>query len=168
MSWLLIIIIFICPVFNTSQAAQATITPTNPDTSAWPDPCSGEFCTEWESCGLRSGKYGCRCSNVSDSESSKNFDAGLSCQGENSSVSLSRCMLFDAGFSSRTFHLNDPRCGGNIRQGRLIFSFASNRITCGNKLQVGDTQLVLLLFSACSQRPVSAPSQCLLMIEFIP
>uniref|UniRef100_UPI00398EF079 uromodulin-like n=1 Tax=Pristiophorus japonicus TaxID=55135 RepID=UPI00398EF079 len=69
-------------------------------------------------------------------------DYALTCQGSDSAVSLSRCMLFDAGFSSRALHLNDPSCVGVVRQGRVVFAFASNRITCGNSLEVNSTHFI--------------------------
>ncbi|XP_038669550.1 alpha-tectorin-like [Scyliorhinus canicula] len=139
MHLLLLISMLIPPAFTTTPADQATGSPINP---ASQDPCAEESCVEWETCGLRYGKSGCRCTNVSDSGSSETFDYALSCNGTNSSVSLSRCMLFDVGFSSSDFHLNDPRCVGYVSHGRLIFSFASDRIICGNKLQVNSTHFI--------------------------
>jgi len=52
-------------------------------------------------------------------------------------MSLSRCQLFEAGFPSGILHLNDPKCRGTVRNGRVEFYFDNNDHICGTSLVVG-------------------------------
>ncbi|XP_066520057.1 uncharacterized protein [Hoplias malabaricus] len=67
-------------------------------------------------------------------------DSVETCGGTNLSVSLSRCQLFEAGFSSQLLHLNDPSCTGQIQNDRLVFSFKDNE--CGTILQTNATNFI--------------------------
>ena len=49
---------------------------------------------------------------------------------------LSRCQLFEAGFSADTLHLNDPSCNGTLQDGRVEFLFDNENHTCGTTLRV--------------------------------
>ncbi|XP_043539246.1 uromodulin-like [Chiloscyllium plagiosum] len=128
--------------FAVAQDTQATILPTSSVGGSFPDPCADQGCTEWERCGQRHGNIGCVCTNQTRSRIDNTFDYSLSCNGTGSAVSLSRCMLFDVGLSTDSLHLNDPSCVGSTSRGRVIFPFVSNRITCGNKLQVNSTHFI--------------------------
>uniref|UniRef100_A0A452GM97 Uncharacterized protein n=1 Tax=Gopherus agassizii TaxID=38772 RepID=A0A452GM97_9SAUR len=66
-------------------------------------------------------------------------DYQLACSGGNSSVSLSRCLLFTDGFPAEALHLADPSCTGSLVRGRLVFYFDSTRQSCGTTVTVNAT-----------------------------
>uniref|UniRef100_A0A8C8RYE6 Uncharacterized protein n=1 Tax=Pelusios castaneus TaxID=367368 RepID=A0A8C8RYE6_9SAUR len=53
----------------------------------------------------------------------------LTCGGDHSSVSLSRCLLFTDGFPSEALHLADPSCTGTLIGERLVFYFNNLTLT---------------------------------------
>lgn len=63
-------------------------------------------------------------------------DAYETCSGSAGSLSLSRCQLFEAGYTADSLHLNDPNCKGRLQGDRLVFSFDSNANMCGTTLTV--------------------------------
>ncbi|XP_072409780.1 uromodulin-like [Chiloscyllium punctatum] len=101
---------------------------------SFPDPCADQGCTEWERCGQRHGNIGCVCTNQTHSGTNNTFDYSLSCNGADSAVSLSRCMLFDVGLSTDSLHLNDPSCVGNTIRGRVVFLVINITLPSGQKL----------------------------------
>uniref|UniRef100_A0A9J7ZH64 ZP domain-containing protein n=1 Tax=Cyprinus carpio carpio TaxID=630221 RepID=A0A9J7ZH64_CYPCA len=48
-------------------------------------------------------------------------DFSETCESSSGSMSVSRCQLFEAGFSADVLHLNDPNCKGTVRNGRYYF-----------------------------------------------
>lgn len=64
--------------------------------------------------------------------------SGLVVECHNSSgwVSLSRCLLSEAGFPADVLHLNDPECAGTVRDGRVQFHFNNDDKKCGTLLKV--------------------------------
>ncbi|KAI7789839.1 hypothetical protein IRJ41_011103 [Triplophysa rosa] len=72
------------------------------------DPCLSLNCTEDEWCGERHGVHGCFCKDNQTSPEPHSFDFSETCESSSGSLSLSRCQLFEAGFSAHVLHLNDP------------------------------------------------------------
>ncbi|XP_066521529.1 pancreatic secretory granule membrane major glycoprotein GP2 [Hoplias malabaricus] len=106
--------------------------------------CDDLYCTEREECTVRSGYYGCSCSEDNPRSNSTTFDAIETCAGSSASLSLSRCQLFDAGFPSENLHLNDPNCQGSIQDGRLVFNFDNYNQTCGTTLTSNGTHFIYM------------------------
>ncbi|XP_078391522.1 uromodulin-like [Cetorhinus maximus] len=69
-------------------------------------------------------------------------DYRLTCKGNASEVSLSRCLLFNDGWLASSFHLNDPRCIGQVTGGRLEFQFDSSRRFCGSDVKINRTHVI--------------------------
>ncbi|KAL1264717.1 hypothetical protein QQF64_005072, partial [Cirrhinus molitorella] len=63
------------------------------------------------------------------------------CESSSGSMSLSRCQLFEAGFPSDILHLNDPRCRGTVRNGRVEFYFDIDHV-CGTNLMANGTHFI--------------------------
>ncbi|XP_078061976.1 alpha-tectorin-like, partial [Mustelus asterias] len=101
-------------------------------------PCEEQSCRGNEWCGEHRGTYGCFCDDVSGGQD-KNYDYRLKCNGNSSEISLSRCLLFNDGWHTRYFHLNDPSCIGHLTNGRLVFQFDTSRPFCGSNLKVNST-----------------------------
>ncbi len=64
-------------------------------------------------------------------------DFSETCESSSGSISVSRCQLFEAGFPADVLHLNDPRCKGTVRNGRVEFYFDNEEHICGTHLLVG-------------------------------
>uniref|UniRef100_A0A8C1BQY0 ZP domain-containing protein n=1 Tax=Cyprinus carpio carpio TaxID=630221 RepID=A0A8C1BQY0_CYPCA len=47
-------------------------------------------------------------------------DFSETCESSSGSMSVSRCQLFEAGFSADVLHLNDPNCKGTVRNGKAL------------------------------------------------
>ncbi|XP_053867174.1 IgGFc-binding protein-like [Malaclemys terrapin pileata] len=103
------------------------------------DPCVGLACGEDEWCGEQAGRWGCYCYRASEPIQVADYDYQLTCSGGNSSVSLSRCLLFTDGFPAEALHLADPSCTGSLLRGRLVFYFDSTRQSCGTTVKVNAT-----------------------------
>ncbi|XP_051901332.1 alpha-tectorin-like [Pristis pectinata] len=104
-----------------------------------PDPCGDQECTADEWCGERRGAYGCFCNPTVDLIDDHTYDYKLTCSGEKSNISFSRCLLFSDGWMTRPLHLNDPSCKGQVSHGRIVFNFDGSRRSCGSKLKVNRT-----------------------------
>ncbi len=78
------------------------------------------------------------------------LDFSETCESSSGSISVSRCQLFEAGFPADVLHLNDPRCKGTIRNGRVEFHFDNEEHICGTNLVVGCITYMLTK-SICSQ-----------------
>ncbi|KAF5891652.1 pancreatic secretory granule membrane major glycoprotein GP2-like isoform X1, partial [Clarias magur] len=102
--------------------------------------CSTQNCTQNEVCTSLNGTYGCACGNASTP--SPNFDAIETCSGGAGSLSLSRCQLFESGYSADVLHLNDQTCKGQLQNDRLVFSFDSNANLCGTTLENNRTHII--------------------------
>ncbi|KAM9462841.1 pancreatic secretory granule membrane major glycoprotein GP2-like [Clarias gariepinus] len=102
--------------------------------------CSKLNCTQNEVCRLINGAYGCACAYTSIPSS--NFDAIETCSGGAGSLSLSRCQLFEQGYSADVLHLNNRACGGELQHDRLVFSFDSNAHLCGTTLENNRTHII--------------------------
>ncbi|XP_027032722.2 pancreatic secretory granule membrane major glycoprotein GP2-like [Tachysurus fulvidraco] len=110
-------------------------------TFAPPAPCQKLNCASDEVCIQKNGDYGCACGNITTS-SPNIYDAKETCSGSTGSLSLSRCQLFEAGYSTDVLHLNDPRCKGEIQHNRLVFQFDSNASMCGTTLENNGTHII--------------------------
>uniref|UniRef100_H3A4Z5 Tectorin alpha n=1 Tax=Latimeria chalumnae TaxID=7897 RepID=H3A4Z5_LATCH len=106
------------------------------------NPCDAQNCTEEEWCGEQRGTVGCYCYQTFENETRRTYDHKLNCSGSESSVSLSRCLLFADGFPTNVLHLNDPNCAGSVLDGRVVFSFDTVRRTCGMRLKVSATHFI--------------------------
>ncbi|GAA6070232.1 pancreatic secretory granule membrane major glycoprotein GP2-like, partial [Tachysurus ichikawai] len=111
------------------------------NTSAHKAPCQILNCASDEVCIQKNGDYGCACGNITTSNSNI-YDAIETCSGSTGSLSLSRCQLFEAGYSADVLHLNDPRCKGEIQHNRLVFKFDSNASMCGTTLENNGTHII--------------------------
>nr|XP_055031643.1 pancreatic secretory granule membrane major glycoprotein GP2-like [Misgurnus anguillicaudatus] len=110
--------------------------------SALTDQCSALNCTEDEWCGEMNGVYGCFCNKNQTRSDPDSFDFFETCESSTGSISISRCQLFEAGFSADGLHLNDPSCKGIIQNGRVEFSFDNNGHTCGTNLVANGTHII--------------------------
>ncbi|XP_063074849.1 IgGFc-binding protein-like [Engraulis encrasicolus] len=104
------------------------------------DPCEDLDCTEDEWCGQKDGVYGCFCNE--DHARPKCFDSMEQCSSSTGTMSLSRCQLFEAGFSADALHLNDPNCNGTLKDGRLEFSFNNDDHICGTSVRSNSTHFI--------------------------
>uniref|UniRef100_A0A8C1NAN1 Alpha-tectorin n=1 Tax=Cyprinus carpio TaxID=7962 RepID=A0A8C1NAN1_CYPCA len=102
---------------------------------------SCDTCTEYEACQERSGVLGCVCLD-GQRPNLEFFDAVESCASSTGSISLSRCQLFESGFSTETLHLNDPSCRGTLEDGRLLFNFDNEDHICGTTLTSNRTHFI--------------------------
>ncbi|KAK3559691.1 hypothetical protein QTP86_017678, partial [Hemibagrus guttatus] len=69
-------------------------------------------------------------------------DAIETCSDSSGSLSLSRCQLFEAGYSANVLHLNDRSCKGEIQNNRLVFKFDSDANMCGTTLEHNKTHII--------------------------
>ncbi|XP_067219921.1 uncharacterized protein [Chanodichthys erythropterus] len=108
------------------------------------DHCSELSCSEDEHCGKRNGVYGCLCNNNNNTHrsNSDSFDFSETCESSSGSMSVSRCQLFEAGFSADILHLNDPSCRGTVRNGRVEFHFDNDQHICGTNLVANGTHFI--------------------------
>ncbi|KAI7796894.1 hypothetical protein IRJ41_008840 [Triplophysa rosa] len=106
------------------------------------EPCSELNCTEDERCGEKNGVYGCFCNENQTRSEHESFDFSETCESSSGSLSLSRCQLFEAGFSAHVLHLNDPGCRGTIQNGRVQFHFDNNYQICGTNLVANGTHII--------------------------
>uniref|UniRef100_A0A8C1KHD6 ZP domain-containing protein n=1 Tax=Cyprinus carpio TaxID=7962 RepID=A0A8C1KHD6_CYPCA len=104
------------------------------------EPCAELSCTEDEWCGEENGVYGCLCNENQTRPDS--FDFSETCESSSGSMSVSRCQLFEAGFSADVLHLNDPNCKGTVRNGRVKFHFDNNENICGTNLLANGTHFI--------------------------
>ncbi|XP_073671178.1 scavenger receptor cysteine-rich domain-containing protein DMBT1-like isoform X5 [Paramisgurnus dabryanus] len=111
-------------------------------TTAVKDLCSELNCTKDEWCGEQNGVYGCFCNGDHPTSDPDTFDVYETCEGSSAFVSLSRCQLFEAGFPADLLHLNDPRCKGTVRNGRVEFGFDNNEHICGTSLMANGTHFI--------------------------
>ncbi|KAG1960385.1 pancreatic secretory granule membrane major glycoprotein GP2-like [Pimephales promelas] len=98
-----------------------------------------DTCTENEVCQERGGVNGCACL---DGQNHEIFDAVESCASSTGSMSLSRCQLFESGFTPENLHLNDPNCQGTLEHGRLVFQFDNEGHVCGTILMSNRTHFI--------------------------
>ncbi|XP_053366938.1 alpha-tectorin-like [Clarias gariepinus] len=104
-------------------------------------PCQSLNCVWDEVCTKKNGVYGCACSMYNGKPNPDTFDAYETCSGSSGSLSLSRCQLFEAGYSEDSLHLNDPSCKGQIQYDRLVFSYG-NGYLCGTNLTNNGTNII--------------------------
>ncbi|XP_053496129.1 pancreatic secretory granule membrane major glycoprotein GP2 isoform X8 [Ictalurus furcatus] len=114
---------------------------TTTEETTTPAPCQILNCVSDEVCKKINGVYGCGCGYFT-TDSPNIYDAIETCSGSNGSLSLSRCELFEAGYSADVLHLNDPNCKGELQNNRLVFSFDSNVNMCGTTLENNSTHIV--------------------------
>ncbi|XP_067285698.1 pancreatic secretory granule membrane major glycoprotein GP2-like [Pseudorasbora parva] len=106
------------------------------------DTCSELSCSEDERCGMKNGIYGCLCKKDRPQPRSGYFDFSETCESSSGSMSVSRCQLFEAGFPADVLHLNDPRCKGTVRNGRVEFKFDNDQHICGTNLVANGTHFI--------------------------
>ncbi|XP_067282810.1 uncharacterized protein [Pseudorasbora parva] len=124
---------------TTPITTTTSITLTNITTGVR-DLCSELNCSENEHCGMKNGVYGCLCNeNTSNADS---FDFSETCESSSGSMSVSRCQLFEAGFSADALHLNDPSCKGTVQNGRVEFRFDNDEHICGTNLVANGTHFI--------------------------
>ncbi|KAI5102912.1 hypothetical protein C0J45_6493 [Silurus meridionalis] len=104
-------------------------------------PCQTLKCTEDEVCRQINGAYGCGCGYI-PTRNPDIYDAIETCSGSAGSLSLSRCQLFEAGYSEDVLHLNDPSCKGKVYNDRLVFNFDSTDNLCRTTLTSNNTHII--------------------------
>ncbi|XP_049329392.1 pancreatic secretory granule membrane major glycoprotein GP2-like [Astyanax mexicanus] len=135
---------FVSPVTCSSAycADVAHITMTEAPTTAMVDPCKELNCTADEWCGESNGVYGCFCNENHPRPGNDSYDSKEECESSSGTMSLSRCQLFEAGFSADLLHLSDPNCTGTIQNGRLVFHFNNDDHICGTSLMANGTHFI--------------------------
>nr|XP_055031170.1 uncharacterized protein LOC129420326 isoform X2 [Misgurnus anguillicaudatus] len=134
---------FECSAYCAASNTTATkSTPPRITTTAKRDPCSALNCTNDEWCGEMNSVYGCLCNENQTRSDPDSFDFFETCESSTGNISISRCQLFEAGFSAHALHLNDPSCRGIIQNGRVEFSFDNNGHTCGTNLMANGTHII--------------------------
>ncbi|XP_051741138.1 deleted in malignant brain tumors 1 protein-like isoform X16 [Ctenopharyngodon idella] len=121
------------------------------------DLCSELNCTEDELCGEKNGVYGCFCNEGHRRPDPDSFDLSEVCESSSGSMSLSRCLLFEAGFPADNLHLNDPSCKGTVRNGRVEFYFDNNDHICGTNLVDNGTHFIYENFIFGAQDLTNGP-----------
>ncbi|XP_072530488.1 pancreatic secretory granule membrane major glycoprotein GP2-like [Salminus brasiliensis] len=119
-----------------------TITTTTTTPTARVDPCKELNCTVDEWCGEMDGVHGCFCNESRTRTDQESFDSREQCESSSGTMSLSRCQLFEAGFSADVLHLSDPNCTGTLRNGRLVFHFDNDDHICGTNLMANGTHFI--------------------------
>ncbi|XP_026054844.1 uncharacterized protein LOC113040855 [Carassius auratus] len=104
------------------------------------DVCDTLGCTGQEVCSFRDA-YGCSCLE-GQKHNPETFDAKQFCDSSTSSLSLSRCQLFESGFPPEILHLNDPSCKGISENGRVLFHFDNDGHVCGTTLMSNGTHFI--------------------------
>ncbi|XP_012680054.3 alpha-tectorin-like, partial [Clupea harengus] len=132
------------------QAYETACTVLGPRTTEWRsalhcsvvDPCEELDCNEDEWCGQKGGVYGCLCNEDHPRPYAESFDSVEYCSSSTGTMSLSRCQLFEAGFSAGTLHLNDPSCNGTLQDGRVEFLFDNENHLCETTLRSNSTHFI--------------------------
>ncbi|XP_036420923.1 alpha-tectorin-like [Colossoma macropomum] len=106
------------------------------------DPCAGLSCTADEWCGEKDGIYGCFCNEDHPRPKLESYDSRETCESSSGTMSLSRCQLFEAGFTANILHLSDPNCNGTLQNGRLVFHFDNDDNICGTNLTANGTHFM--------------------------
>ncbi|XP_058261506.1 alpha-tectorin-like [Hemibagrus wyckioides] len=104
--------------------------------------CQKQNCSWDEVCKKINGAYGCGCGENNTMLNTDTYDAIETCSGSSGSLSLSRCQLFEAGYSANVLHLNDRGCKGEIQNNRLVFKFDSDANMCGTTLEHNETHII--------------------------
>ncbi|XP_056627447.1 pancreatic secretory granule membrane major glycoprotein GP2-like isoform X1 [Triplophysa dalaica] len=131
-----------CSAYCTEVRHVTTSSPTTESTtsvSTTIDPCAEVNCTDGEWCGEKDGIYGCFCSHPKSNPDS--YDSFEICESSSGIFSLSRCQLFEDGYSTEVMHLRDPYCKGTVRNGRVEFRFDNNNL-CGTNLVANGTHFI--------------------------
>ncbi|XP_062859934.1 alpha-tectorin-like isoform X2 [Trichomycterus rosablanca] len=124
-----------------------------------PTPCEIVPCVEDEVCVERYGHTSCACANSNEKPNPDTFDATETCVGSNSSLSLSYCQIFDAGYIPETLHLYDPSCRGIKENNRLVFHFDSHHNLCGTNLTHNSTHFTYINAVGTSDKPLGLISR---------
>ncbi|XP_076866545.1 LOW QUALITY PROTEIN: IgGFc-binding protein-like [Brachyhypopomus gauderio] len=138
-----------CAVRNGQRGCYSQMSTTQMPTStstitinALVDHCEEVNCTEDEWCGEMEGVHGCFCNQDDPRPNPETYDAVEVCDSSSGTMSLSRCQLFEAGFSVHTLHLSDPSCRGTVQNGRLVFHFDNDDHICGTNLTANGTHFI--------------------------
>ncbi|XP_058262652.1 pancreatic secretory granule membrane major glycoprotein GP2-like isoform X2 [Hemibagrus wyckioides] len=118
-----------------------TTTTAPPVSTTTPASCQTLNCASDEVCRQINGVDGCACG-YNTTSSPNIYDAIETCSGSTGSLSLSRCQLFEAGYSADVLHLNDPSCKGEVQNNRLVFKYDSNASLCGTTLENNGTHVI--------------------------
>ncbi|XP_021336113.2 uncharacterized protein isoform X2 [Danio rerio] len=134
-------------MFNTSYTTDTPETTTTETTTIISDdrnPCSELNCSKEERCGMKNGVYGCLCNKGLQKHRAPkdSFDFNETCESSSGSMSVSRCQLFEAGFSAEHLHLNDPSCRGSVQNGRVEFNFDNDQHICGTNLVANGSHFI--------------------------
>ncbi|XP_067285852.1 pancreatic secretory granule membrane major glycoprotein GP2-like [Pseudorasbora parva] len=124
-------------IISSTESITPTITTTDVR-----DRCSKLNCSEDERCGKKNGVYGCLCNDDHPRSQNDSFDFSETCESSSGSMSVSRCQLFEAGFPADVLHLNDPRCKGTVRNGRVEFHYDNDQHICGTNLAANGTHFI--------------------------
>ncbi|XP_001344844.5 uncharacterized protein [Danio rerio] len=128
------------PETTTTETAAESTTMTTDDRN----PCSELNCSKEERCGMKNGVYGCLCNKGHQKHraAQDSFDFNETCESSSVSMSVSRCQLFEAGFSAEHLHLNDPSCRGTVQNGRVEFNFDNDQHICGTNLVANGSHFI--------------------------
>ncbi|XP_063066098.1 pancreatic secretory granule membrane major glycoprotein GP2-like [Engraulis encrasicolus] len=105
-------------------------------------PCHNLNCTADEVCGETRGISGCMCKDDHHRVNAASFGSVITCHNSSAWISLSRCLLSEAGFSTEVLHLNNSDCKGTVRDGRVEFHFNNDDRKCGTQLKVNGTHAI--------------------------
>ncbi|XP_076864069.1 uncharacterized protein LOC143516405 [Brachyhypopomus gauderio] len=128
--------------YSQMSSTQMPTTTSTTTINALVDHCEEVNCTEDEWCGEMEGIHGCFCNQDDPRPNPETYDAVEVCDGSSGTMSLSRCQLFEAGFSVHTLHLSDPSCRGTVQNGRLVFHFDNDDHICGTNLTANGTHFI--------------------------
>ncbi|XP_062410976.1 pancreatic secretory granule membrane major glycoprotein GP2-like [Sardina pilchardus] len=121
-------------VSPTSAPVQTSTVSTNP--------CDEANCVEDEVCGEVNGIYGCLCKKSHHLPAPESFGLVATCHNSSCWISLSRCLLFEAGFPAQVLHLSDVNCTGTVQDGRVEFHFNNDDQKCGTVLKANKTHFI--------------------------
>ncbi|KAL2099742.1 hypothetical protein ACEWY4_004136 [Coilia grayii] len=131
-----------CTDVNTIPVAASTTPAAVPTLTASTSPCHNLHCTEDEICGEVRGICGCLCKDNHHRPNPESFGFVATCHNSSGLISLSRCLLFEAGFSAQVLHLNNPDCKGTVQDGRVEFHFNNDDQKCGTQLKTNETHFI--------------------------
>ncbi|XP_041914858.1 pancreatic secretory granule membrane major glycoprotein GP2-like isoform X2 [Alosa sapidissima] len=130
-----------CADVNTISTNASPTSATVHTSTVSTNPCGDVHCTEDEVCGEVYGIYGCLCKSHHQ-PIPESFGLVATCHNSSCWISLSRCLLFEAGFPAHVLHLNDPGCTGTVLDGRVWFHFSNDDQKCGTVLRANKTHFI--------------------------
>ncbi|XP_041914861.1 pancreatic secretory granule membrane major glycoprotein GP2-like isoform X2 [Alosa sapidissima] len=131
-----------CADVNTISTNASLTSATVQTSTVSTNPCDKIHCTEDEVCGKVYGIYGCLCKKSHHQLIPESFGLVATCHNSSCWISLSRCLLFEAGFPAQVLHLNDPGCTGTVLDGQVKFHFNNDDQKCGTVLRANKTHVI--------------------------